>query len=142
MTPRMSNEPLLEQMNEVPASFIADGAYDPIKVHDAVLTRTPHALFIVPPCKGAVPAPNAAISPTQRDQHVIAIDAHGRSNWQKASGYNRRVKVEAAISRYKRVIGDTLKSRDDARRVSEVKIAVKSLNRIRELGQAKFVRVV
>jgi len=29
-------------------------------------------------------------------------------NWQKASGYNTRSKVEAAISRYKRVIGDTL----------------------------------
>ena len=34
-------------------------------------------------------------------------------NWQKASGYNTRSKVEAAISRYKRVIGDTLKSRHD-----------------------------
>lgn len=89
-----------------------------------------------------MPGPNSATSPTQRDQHVIAIDAHGRSNWQKASGYNRRVKVEAAISRYKRVIGDTLKSRDDARRVTEVKIAVKTLNRMRELGQANFVRVV
>ena len=46
------------------------------------------------------------------------------------------------MSRYKRVIGDTLKSRGDARRVTEVAIAVKSLNRMRELGQAKFVRVV
>ena len=27
-------------------------------------------------------------------------------NWQKASGYNMRSKVEAAISRYKRVIGE------------------------------------
>jgi hypothetical protein len=26
-------------------------------------------------------------------------------NWQKAFGYNTRSKVEAAISRYKRVIG-------------------------------------
>ena len=135
-------EPLLEQLNEPPASFMADGAYDRIAVHDAVIARNQHALFIVPPCKGAVPGPNSATSPTQRDQHVIAIDAHGRSNWQKASGYNRRVKVEAAISRYKRVIGDTLKSRDDARRVTEVKIAVKTLNRMRELGQANFVRVV
>ena len=51
----------------------------------------------------------------------------GGMNWQKASGYNMRSKVEAAISRYKRVIGDILKSRDDARRVTEVAIAVKSL---------------
>ena len=62
-------------------------------------------------------------------------------NWQKTSGYNRRSKVEASISRYKRVIGDTLKSREDARRVTEIAIAIKSLNRMRKLGQANFVRV-
>jgi hypothetical protein len=52
-----------------------------------------------------------------------------------------RSKVEAAISRYKRVIGDILKSPDDPRRVTEVAIAVKSLNRMRDLGQAVCVRV-
>jgi hypothetical protein len=62
-------------------------------------------------------------------------------NWRKASGYNTRSKVEAAISCYKRVIGDALKSRHDARRATEVTIAVKSLNRMNELGRAKFVRV-
>jgi hypothetical protein len=34
-----------------------------------------------------------------------------------------------------------LKSRDDARRVTEVAIAIKSLNRMPKLGQANFVRV-
>jgi hypothetical protein len=53
----------------------------------------------------------------------------------------RTGEVEASISRYKRVIGDTLKSREDARRVTEVAIAIKSLNRTRKLGQANFVRV-
>ena len=62
-------------------------------------------------------------------------------NWQKASGYNKRSKVEAAIGRYKRVVGDALNSRHDAGRATEVAIAVKSLNRMREFGQAKFVRV-
>jgi hypothetical protein len=56
-------------------------------------------------------------------------------NWQKASGYSRRSKVEASISRYKRVIADTLKSREDARRVTDVATAIKSLNRMRKLGQ-------
>src|SRR5208282_1014117 len=64
------------------------------------------ARFIVPPCKGAVPGPTATISPTQRDLHVLAVLEHGRMNWQKVSGYNRRAKIESAMSRYKRVIGD------------------------------------
>jgi hypothetical protein len=120
---------------------MADGAYDRSAVFDAVLTRCSNARFIVPPCNGAVPGPTVAIAPTQRDLNVLAIDAHGRPNWQKAAGYNKRSKVEAAISRYKRVIGDTSKSRHDARRATEVAIAVKSLNRMNELGRAHFVRM-
>ena len=88
-----------------------------------------------------MPGPTAAISPTQRDLHILAVDEDGRTNWQRASGYNKRSKVEAAISRYKRVIGDTLKSRDDGRRNTEVAIAIKSLNCMRDLGQAICVRV-
>jgi Transposase DDE domain len=134
-------EPLLDQLAEALASFMADGAYDRGSVLDGVLARNPNASFVVPPCKGAITGPTAATAPTQRDLHVLAIDARGRTNWQKASGYNKRSKVEAAISRYKRVIGDTLKSRDDARRATEVAIAVKSLNRMRDLGQAICVRI-
>ena len=62
-------------------------------------------------------------------------------NWQKASGYNRRSKVEGAIGRYKRVIGSALRSREDAVRVCEVNIAVKVLNRMTELGRPVCVRV-
>ena len=98
-------------------------------------------LFIVAPCKGAVPGPTATVSPTQRDLHVLAVAEHGRMNWQKTSGYNKRSKAEAAISRYKRVIGDALKSRHNARRATEVAIAAKSLNEMNDLGRAKFVRM-
>jgi len=132
---------LLRQLKAAPASFMADGAYDRTAVLDAILAKNPTARFIVPPCKGAVPGPTAATTPTQRDDHVFAINARGRMNWQKASGYNKRSKVEAAISRYKRVIGDALRSRHDARRVTEVAIGVKSLNRMNELGRANFIRV-
>jgi len=58
----------------------------------------------------------------------------------KTSGYDRRSKVEAAISRSKRAIGGALRLREDARRVCEVKIAVKALNRV-ELGCPICVRV-
>jgi len=132
--------PLLDQLTQAPASFMADGAYDRAAAYDAILARNPSARFIVPPPKGAALGPTAAASPTQRDLHVLAVAEHGRMNWQKASGYNKRSKVESTMSRYKRVIGDTLKSRRDACRKTEVAIAVKTLNRMNGLGQAKFVR--
>ncbi len=133
--------PLLEQLEAAPASFLADGAYDRSHVLDAVFAKTPTVRFIVPPCKGAVLGSTARTAPTQRDLDIRSIKQHGRMNWQKASGYNRRSKVEAAISRYKRVIGEALRSREDARRVCEVKIAVKVLNRMTELGRPVCVRV-
>jgi hypothetical protein len=132
---------LLDQLTQAAASVIADGAYDRAATYDAILARNPSARFILPPFKGAAPGPIATVSPTQRDLNVIAITEHGRMNRQKASGYNKRSKVEAAMSRYKRVIGDTLRSRRDACRTTEVAIAVKTLNRMNELGRAKFVRV-
>jgi hypothetical protein len=69
---------------------MADGAYDRIAMHDVIIAKNPDALLIVPPCKGAVPGLTAETSPSQRVQHALYINAHGRSNWQKASGYNRR----------------------------------------------------
>ena len=62
-------------------------------------------------------------------------------NWQKSSGYNDRALVEADISRYKRVIGDALRSRTDTRRNTEAVIAVRALNRMLELGRPEYVRI-
>ena len=79
-------------------------------------------------------------TPTQRDRHLQSIAEHGRMGWQKQSGYNQRALVESAIGRFKRVIGDALRSRTDRRRANEVAIAVHALNRMLELGRPKFVR--
>jgi hypothetical protein len=48
----------------------------------------------------------------------------------KASGYNCRALVESDISRWKRVIGEGLRSRTDGRQETEVAIATKVLNRM------------
>src|SRR3984957_7834598 len=123
--------PMLDQLSLAPTSFIGDGAYDRGAVSELLARRNPDMSVLVPPCKGAVPGSDAMSSPTQRDRHILEIEERGRMHWQKASGYNRRSKVEASIGRYKRVIGDALKSRADDRRKAEVAIAVKALNWMR-----------
>jgi hypothetical protein len=72
--------------------FTGDGAYDRGDVYGAVAERHPDA---------ARPAP-----PVHRRAR-----AHGLAE----GVYGRRALVEAAISRYKRVIGDALRSRADRR---------------------------
>jgi hypothetical protein len=61
--------------------------------------------------------------------------------WQKQSTYNRRALAETAVSRFKRGMGDGLRSRTDHRRRTEVAIAIQALNRMLELGRPKSVRI-
>src|ERR1700726_2410372 len=80
-------------------------------------------------------------APTKRDRHLQLIAERGRMGWQRVSGYNWRALVEADIGRYKRVIGDALRSRTKGRQMTEVAIAVASLNRMLELGRPGYVRL-
>jgi len=98
--------PLLDQITGVVASFTGDGGYDQDSVSAAVAERHPEAAVIVPPRATAVPSETAETEPTQRDRHLKHIAEHGRAAWQKASGYTMRARAEAAIGRFKQVIGD------------------------------------
>ena len=133
--------PLLDQVDGPVASVTADGAFDRDDVYAEVAARHPEAAVIVPPRSGAVPSDTAETAPTQRDRHLGAIAEHGRMGWQKASGYNWRALVEADIARFKRVIGDGLRSHTDGRQATEVAIAVQVLNRMLDLGRPEYVRI-
>jgi hypothetical protein len=133
--------PLLDQIMGPIASFTGDGAYDRDDVDGAVAERHPDATIIVPPRSTAVPSEAANTAPTQRDRHLRQIAERGRMGWQKDSGYNRRALVEAAIGRYKRVIGDSLRSRTHRRQATEAAIAANALNRMLELGRPESVRI-
>jgi hypothetical protein len=134
--------PLLDQLSGSLSSLTADGAYDQDGVYTAVADRHPEAAVIVPPRRTAVLSDMAEISPTQRDRHLERIAEKGRTAWQKTSGYSRRAKVEAAIGRWKQVLGDGLRSRIDVRRATEVEVAVHVLNRLSALGRPNYVRIV
>ncbi|MFD2227507.1 IS5 family transposase [Microvirga arabica] len=134
-------EPLLDQIPGPLTSVIGDGAYDQTGIYSAVATRHPDADVIIPPRSTAVLSEDVETTPTQRDRHLQSIAEHGRIGWQNTSGYTRRALVESAISRFKRVIGNALRSRTDQRRKTEVAIAAHALNRMLELGCPKSVRI-
>jgi hypothetical protein len=133
--------PLLDQVADPVASFTADGAYDQESVYADVAERHPGADVVVPPRSTAVPSATAETAPTQRDCHLQLIAEKGRMGWQKASGYNARARAEATIGRFKRVIGDGLRSRTDERRATEMDVAVQVLNRMLELGRPESARI-
>jgi hypothetical protein len=134
-------ESLLGQVSETVAPFMGDGAYDSDPVRRIVERHSPGARFIAQPRKDAVLSPTAATAPSQRDRDIQHIDRHGRMAWQKASGYNIRSLVDAGMSGYKRFMGEGLRSRQDGRRLTEVKIKVRCLNRMARLGRTDSIRV-
>jgi hypothetical protein len=133
--------PLLDQVDGPVASFTGDGAYDRDDVHAEVAARHPDASVIVPPRSKAVPSDASETAPTQRDAHLRCIAERGRTSWQRASRYNWRALVESDVSRWKRVIGDGLRSRTDGRQAAEVAIAADVLNRMLDLGRPEYVRI-
>lgn len=63
----------------------------------------------------------------------------GRMGWQHVTGYGRRNVAEAAVARYKRLIGPKLRARNGAAQAGEVALAVQALNRM--IREAKPVTV-
>src|SRR3954469_168085 len=89
-----------------------------------------------PPCRA-----RQRSAPTPRDRHLQHIAEYGRRAWQRASGYTKRARAEAAIGRWKQVIGDRLRAHTDERRATEMDVAVHVLNRMLDLGRPKYVRL-
>ncbi len=61
--------------------------------------------------------------------------------WQTASGYDWRALVESDVGRWKRAIGDGLRSQTNGRQATEVAIAANALNRMLDLGRPEYVRI-
>ena len=122
------------------ASFTGDSAYDQDGVYASVAERHPEAAVVVPPRASAVPSATAETAATQRDRHLQLIAEKGRMAWQRASGYTKRARAEAAMGRWKQVIGDRLRAHTEERRATEVDVAVYVLNRMQDLGRPSYVR--
>ena len=124
-------------------SVTADGAYDGEAVYRAVAERQPDppVAVVVPPRSTAVPSPDAATTPSQRDQHIQMIQAKGRLGWQKAVNYGRRSHAETAMFRYKAVINLSLRARTPLAQKTEAKVARLVLNRMTRLGMPVSTRV-
>ena len=131
---------LLDQVEEPLAAVVADGTYDQDRVYDDVAEHSAEAAVVVPPRSTAVLSASAETDPTQRDRHIQAIAEQGRMSWQRTSGYNARAGAEGTMSRYKRIIGDTLRSHSRPVQEIETRIAVNGLNRMLDLGRPKSVR--
>ena len=70
----------------------------------------------------------------QRNQHVKSIDEDAVPTWKRTPGYYRQSEVENMFFRYKNLIGDELRARNENSRKVESVIACNILNRFKLLG--------
>ena len=126
---------LLSQVDHRIDRFVGDGIFDHAPVYTAVENHSPGARVIIPPRKDAVLSPTATTSPTQRDQHLLAIENAGRCGWKRTAGYYAQSQAENAFSRFKRTFGGRLRAKRDA------SLACQLLNRMRALGRPQSYTV-
>ena len=93
---------------------------------------------MIPPHKTAILSEQGT---SQRDQHIRTLEAHGRMNWQRKTGYNQRNYAELAMRRFKGIFGNALKSRALPQQKTEAWIATQALNRMTQIGMPISVKI-
>jgi hypothetical protein len=132
--------PRLDQIEATIASVTADGAYDGMPTYDVVAGHGEDVRVIIPPHVTAVLSAKAEHNPSQRDQHILSIAAHGRLGWQKETDYGQRALIETAMGRYKAIIGPCLRARSFPGQKAEAAVGVAVLNRMLDTGRPDSVR--
>lgn len=126
---------LLRQVDRPIASARADAQYDAKIVYEAVEShrdgRSPRVL--IPPKKNARIKPKSSTW-RERNRNIRGRARLGKRRWGVSSGYNMRSKGETAFSRYKRLIGRSMRARNLAAQRVEARIGVQILNKMTSLG--------
>ena len=122
-------EKALRTTNDRQGRVLIDGIADSRRCY--ALARRYNKRLITPPKKGAIFREEEEFEGRNEAIRVIrgfGGDLLARSIWAKSVGYSRRVIVESMISRWKRVLGDNLRSRCEKRRKVEVQLKAQMIN--------------
>ena len=129
----LMTQALLDQAGNSVKTVIADGAYDRSNARDVIKKNKARAL--IPPARNA----RYKGKNDERDVSILQItglgaDEEARRFWGKLSGYSQRALVETAFSRFKRLFGDRLFSKDPEKQKVEIRTKFLLLNRMNNLA--------
>ena len=116
----------------------ADAAYDKNTIYDELSNHFPEANIVIPPRKDAV---WDSKSHTERNKNILYIKLYGHMQWQRKRNYGQRNYSELAIQRYKRILGNTVQSRELSRQKQEAMIGCGILNKMTSLGMPQSYKV-
>lgn len=124
----------LSRANRRNGKVLFDGIADSKRCYEIARMHGKHLL--TPPKKGAVLRKESGYE--ERNDMIKIIrglggDTLAKSIWSKLVGYNKRVLVESMVSRWKRLFGGSLKSTCNKRRMIEVHLKARMINRLIDL---------
>ncbi len=135
-------KPLVATITAPIARLSGDGAYDQVKVYDALKTARIEPL--IPPRSNAViwtdQAGDALVH--ARNETLTKIDSLGLAEWKRQIGYHRRRKAETAMFRWKTTFGERLSTRLLANQQAEAGVKARCLNHFTKLGMPQAVKRV
>jgi len=124
-------EESMRRTNQHRGNVLIDGIADGRRCYK--LAQQYNKRLLTPPKKGAVFRKEPELAGRNDAIKIIrgfGNDRLARSIWAKCVGYNQRVVVESMMSRWKKVMGDSLKSRCSQRIKKEVQIKAMMINMI------------
>jgi IS5 family transposase len=133
---------MLEENEARIARVTADGAYDTRAIYEALATvGVPEVVIVIPPRKTASRSRPAEETLRQRDAAIARIAEVGRQQWRKESGAHQQARADNGMFRFKRLLGDHLRSRSPDGQKTEAMSGVNILNRMTALGMPESVAV-
>lgn len=133
-------KPLVTAVEWPIGKLSGDGAYDQVKVYDALATG--HIQPIIPPRSNAVTWTDEAgielVHP--RNEALTQINAVGLGQWKRQIDYHRRSKAETGMFRWKVTFGDRLWARVLSNQQIEAQVKATCLNLFTRLGMPKAVK--
>ena len=134
--------PLVAGIKHPIARLSGDGAYDQVKVYDALEMRKIEP--VIPPRSNAViwtdEVGNDLIH--ARNEALTKICCVGLAEWKRQIGYHRRSMAETGMFRWKTTFGERLSSRLLANQQAEARLKANCLNQFTRLGMPKAVKQV
>ena len=135
-------KPLVTNITYPIGRLSGDGAYDQVKVYDALEMRQIEP--VIPPRSNAVIWTDEAGNDLAhaRNEALMQIECVGLAEWKRQIGYHRRSKAETGMFRWKTIFGERLSTRLLANQQAEARVKASCLNRFTKLGMPKAVKRV
>jgi len=126
---------LLDDVDASVEQVSADGAYDTRQCYELLQGKGAKAL--IPPRKNAKiwKHGNCRGPAHPRDENLRFIRKYGRKAWKRHSCYHRRSIAETTVGRFKSIFGGTVKSRNFANQVAELRVKCAVLNRMLHIAK-------